>query len=124
MSDARAVFTYTADGISAAAIVATFMGYLPAFAALAAIIWYAVQIYESKTIQRWVRLRRLRDRVKRRALRGAVVTQGVAAAATQAAVDEVAVATLASAAAKAQTLLADATTLAAQSPASDDKPPA
>lgn len=45
---------YTVDGISAGAIVATFLGLLPSFAAVAGIIWYGIQIYESKTVQAWV----------------------------------------------------------------------
>lgn len=41
-------------------ILTTLLGYAPAFAAMIAIIWYLIQIYESKTIQRWFesRLRR------------------------------------------------------------------
>lgn len=60
---------YFIDGGAAAAIVATIAGYLPAIAALAAIIWYAVQIWESKTVQKWVRLARAKGRMKRRQFR-------------------------------------------------------
>ena len=38
---------------SAAAILASFAGWLPPLAALAAIIWYAVSIWESETVQSW-----------------------------------------------------------------------
>lgn len=69
MNDPYRVATHVADGISAVAIIGTILGYLPAFAALAAIIWYAVQIWESKTVQKYVRLhRRHKRRVRERAL--------------------------------------------------------
>lgn len=42
------------DSVSAVAIVGTLAGYLPPLAALAAIVWYTVQIWESKTVQAWV----------------------------------------------------------------------
>ncbi len=48
------------NGTAAAAIVGTFVGWLPALAALIAGCWYLVQIYESKTVQVWVRDRRVR----------------------------------------------------------------
>lgn len=51
----RAV-TFVADTISAGAILGSFVGLLPPIAALAATIWYAVQIWESHTIQKWWRL--------------------------------------------------------------------
>lgn len=65
--------TFIVDSISAGAIVGTIMGYLPAIAALAAVIWYVIQIYESKTIQKMLRLKRLRSRVKRTAYRNAII---------------------------------------------------
>lgn len=60
------VISYSADGISAAAIVGAFMGYLPALAGLAGLIWYAIQIWESKTVQKHVRRLRAKARAKRR----------------------------------------------------------
>lgn len=57
---------HSVDGLSAAAIVGAFMGYLPALAGLAGLIWYAIQIWESKTVQKWVRVRRSKARRKRR----------------------------------------------------------
>ena len=48
----------TGDVISAFAVGGTLMGYLPDIAALAALVWYSVEIYESKTAARftnWVR---------------------------------------------------------------------
>lgn len=40
--------------ISLAAIGGAFVGILPPLAALGAIIWYAIQIYESRTFQDWL----------------------------------------------------------------------
>ncbi len=48
--------THVADTISAGAILGTFAGYLPPLAALVATVWYIVQIWESHTVQKWVRL--------------------------------------------------------------------
>lgn len=59
------IVRYTADGISGVAIVASIMGYLPGIAALAGIIWYGVQIWESKTVQKRIRVWRNRRRLKR-----------------------------------------------------------
>lgn len=64
-------FNVTVDVAAAGSIVASIAGYLPAIAALAAIIWYGVQIWESKTVQRHVRrlrMARLRKRIAARAL--------------------------------------------------------
>lgn len=55
------------DTISAGAIIGTLIGLLPAFAALAGILWYAIQIWESKTVQKRVRLWRAKKRAARRA---------------------------------------------------------
>lgn len=42
------------NAISAAAILASFQGWLPPLAALAALIWYVVQVWESDTVQGWI----------------------------------------------------------------------
>lgn len=65
MNHNRAI-NYSFDGISAAAIVGAFMGYLPALAGLAGLIWYGIQIYESKTVQKHIRRLRIKARAKRR----------------------------------------------------------
>ena len=57
---------YAIDTMSAGAILSALMGYLPPIAALLAIFWYAVQLYECKTVQRWLRVRRIRRIHKRR----------------------------------------------------------
>lgn len=77
------VLTHVADTISAGAILGTFLGYMPPLAALAAIIWYAVQIWESHTVQKWWRLhvRRRRTHAIRRhrpGVRRLVKTEGPA----------------------------------------------
>lgn len=65
VSTHRAI-TYSVDAFAGASIVGALMGWMPAIAALAAVLWYVVQIYESKTVQRHVR--RLRLKALRRRL--------------------------------------------------------
>ena len=45
---------------SVGAIVSTFAGWAPPIAATIAFIWYTIQIYESATVQTWLRNRRTR----------------------------------------------------------------
>jgi len=45
---------------SLGAILGAFVGWLPAFAALIALAWYLIQIFESHTVQRWLHTRRER----------------------------------------------------------------
>jgi len=45
---------------SGSTIVVAFLGYFPAVAAIVALIWYGIQIYESHTVQRWLSTRRER----------------------------------------------------------------
>lgn len=45
---------------SAGAIVFAILGWLPPLAALVGLIWYCIQIHESKTMQDWLKRRRLR----------------------------------------------------------------
>lgn len=42
------------DVASVSAIVATLAGWLPAIAALLSIVWTAIRIYETKTMQEWL----------------------------------------------------------------------
>lgn len=58
-------FTYAVDAGAGATIVASLAGFLPPLAAIAGIIWYGIQIYESKTCQIWVRLFRRKMRARR-----------------------------------------------------------
>lgn len=50
----------TGHVVSAGAIFGAFLGILPALAALGAVIWYAIAIYETHTVQSW--LKRWRER--------------------------------------------------------------
>lgn len=43
------------DGLSVVTLVATFVGYLPAIAALFTIVWTAIRIYETDTVQRFLK---------------------------------------------------------------------
>lgn len=56
---------WAADVVSAGAIVGTIAGYLPFVAALAGLIWYVIQIWESRTIQHWWRNRQMVRKAKR-----------------------------------------------------------
>lgn len=75
---------YSIDFISALAIAGTFAQLLPPLAALAGIIWYAIQIFESKTIQQWVKTRDHRKRLRRIALAQVEAQLATEAAAAQA----------------------------------------
>ncbi len=48
--------------VSMGAIVGTIVGLIPALAALAAVIWYVIAIWETKTVQGWLHHRRLKKR--------------------------------------------------------------
>lgn len=43
----------TVDVIAAGGIVGTLFGYLPAIASVLSIIWFGIQIYESRTFTHW-----------------------------------------------------------------------
>lgn len=43
-----------ADVAAAGAVVSTLVGWLPPLAAFLACLWYALQLYESKTVQTWL----------------------------------------------------------------------
>lgn len=65
MSSQSRAINYSFDALSASAIVATFAGLLPPLAGLAGLIWYAIQIWESKTVQKRARLWRAKSRAAR-----------------------------------------------------------
>lgn len=44
-----------ADALSIGVVVGTVFQWLPAVASVMSIIWMAIRIWESKTVQRWVR---------------------------------------------------------------------
>jgi hypothetical protein len=54
------VLAWIGNGASVGAIISTMTGWLPPAAAFIALVWYIIQIYESDTIQRWVKSRRIR----------------------------------------------------------------
>lgn len=43
---------HVVDGLSLGTAVGTFFGYLPSIAALLTIVWTAIRIYETRTVQR------------------------------------------------------------------------
>ena len=43
------------DGASIATVMGTLMNWLPAVAALFSIVWTSIRIYETKTIQGWLK---------------------------------------------------------------------
>ncbi|MFZ6757970.1 hypothetical protein ACO0K9_12245 [Undibacterium sp. Ji50W] len=47
--------THWLDAISVGTIVATLAGWLPAMAALASLVWSLIRIYETKTVQSWLK---------------------------------------------------------------------
>lgn len=55
------------DASAVGVITAAIIGWLPPLAALVAIIWYIIQIFESRTIQKKIRVFRLRRLVRLRA---------------------------------------------------------
>ena len=46
---------HTGDALSIGTVVATLAGWLPALAALATLVWTGIRIYETKTVQRWLK---------------------------------------------------------------------
>ena len=54
------ILAWIGNGASVAAVFSTLIGWLPPVAAVIAFIWYCIQIYESKTIQRHLEARRVR----------------------------------------------------------------
>lgn len=44
-----------ADGLSIVTVIGTLANWLPAVAALFSIIWTAFRIYETKTVQNWLK---------------------------------------------------------------------
>lgn len=59
------VTQWIGHSLSLGVIVATLAQFLPAFAAAAAAIWYAVQIYESDTCQHWLEKRRMKHKARK-----------------------------------------------------------
>lgn len=61
--------TLVPHSASVGTIIATLMGWLPGILAVIPAIYYCVLIFESKTVQKWLRKRRLRKAAGRRTQR-------------------------------------------------------
>jgi hypothetical protein len=70
-----AVNQWIGNGFSIATIATTFIGWTPAIAAVVALVWYLIQIYESATVQHWLGTRRLRKIVRLRARAAVLETE-------------------------------------------------
>ena len=81
--------TVVGDIISAGDIVGSFLGYLPIVAAFAGLIWYVIQIWESRTVQHWWRnrqeVKKAKKLIKLRAREKVLVAKIEALALTRAA---------------------------------------
>lgn len=60
------VVKHVVDTLSATAILGTFVGFLPPLAAFVAVLWYALQIWESDTVQGWLHRHRVQHRLRRK----------------------------------------------------------
>jgi len=58
--DHASVNQWLGNVFSAGAIIASVIGLIPVIAAFVGLIYYLIQIYETKTVQRWVHARRSR----------------------------------------------------------------
>lgn len=45
---------HVGDALSLSVVVATIATWLPAVAAVLSIVWTAIRIYETRTVQRWI----------------------------------------------------------------------
>lgn len=69
MDHSHPVSTYILQTTSAAAIISAIIGYLPPITAIVALLWYVIQISESRPVRRWkhrrhtVKLARLKARI-------------------------------------------------------------
>jgi hypothetical protein len=59
------VFQWVGNVVSLAAIAGTLAGWLPLFAALVAIVWYSIQIWESHTVREYLSHRQKIRKTKR-----------------------------------------------------------
>ncbi len=61
------VLSWFGNGASLGAVGLALIGWLPPIAAVIAVIWYMIQIYESNTVQGWIRSRRTRKLARMKA---------------------------------------------------------
>jgi hypothetical protein len=57
IKDDYSFIKYIVDGLSVATVIGTLVQILPAIAALFTIIWTGIRIYESDTVQKWIKNR-------------------------------------------------------------------
>lgn len=55
MSDHQDTLKHIVDALSIGAVLGTLIGMLPAIAAGLSIVWTSIRIYETKTVQKWLR---------------------------------------------------------------------
>jgi hypothetical protein len=55
MSEHQDTMKHLVDGLSLVTVVGTLVDVLPAIAAIFTIIWTAIRIYETKTVQGWIK---------------------------------------------------------------------
>jgi hypothetical protein len=53
MDGNQSIISWVGNVFSGAAILGTLIGVIPTIAAVVALIWYLIQIYESNTVQAW-----------------------------------------------------------------------
>ncbi len=68
---------WVGNGASLGAIIISFAGYIPALAAGVALVWYLIQIFESPTVQRWLRSRRTRQIARMKAQAAKLTAQAL-----------------------------------------------
>lgn len=67
MDQHNSITTWLSNILGAGTIITAIIGIMPALAAAVAMTWYAIQVYESRTVQAWVRERRVRKIAKLKA---------------------------------------------------------
>jgi hypothetical protein len=55
MTEHHETIKQAADAVSIVTVVGTLMNALPAIAALASLIWSVIRIWETKTVQDWIK---------------------------------------------------------------------
>ena len=60
MDQHNTLINWTINGVAIGTIITSIMGVIPAMAALAAAIYYLVQVWESETVRQWRESRRLK----------------------------------------------------------------
>lgn len=53
------------DWTSIGVVLGTLMNILPAIAAIASLVWTSIRIYETKTVQEWLKARKAKQNAKR-----------------------------------------------------------